>query len=203
MSLHSQKGRLPTGRTLTLLIALVGLIGAVLWSSGYLPLRLREDGLYGGSGPGCDGTIERPKLYLPAVQKKRAGYFTVTRVLDGDTIEIERNGRKESIRLIGIDTDELEKDRVDPESYAWQATMFVFSLIEPDPQVKLEFDREREDKYERTLAYVYLPDGRMLNKEVIANGWAKTLTIEPNSRHAKDFAAAEAHARQARIGRWK
>jgi micrococcal nuclease len=203
MSLHSQKGRLPTGRTLTLLIALVGLIGAILWSSGYLPLRLREDGLYGGSGPACDGTIERPKLYLPTVERKRTGYFTVRRVVDGDTIEIERNGRKESIRLIGIDTDELGKDRIDPESYGWQATMFVFGLLEPDPQVKLEFDKEREDKYGRTLAYVYLPDGSMLNKEVIANGWAKTLTIEPNSRHANSFAAAETQAREGRIGRWK
>jgi micrococcal nuclease len=203
MSLHSQKGRLPTGRTISLLIALVGLIAAILWSSGYLPLRLREDGLYGGSGPTCDGTIERPKLYLPAVQKKRAGYVAVTRVLDGDTIEVERNGKKESIRLIGIDTDELEKDRVDPESYAWQATTFAFGLLEPDPQVKLEFDKEREDKYDRTLAYAYLPDGRMLNKEVIANGWARTLSIAPNTRHAKDFAELEAKAREAGIGRWK
>jgi micrococcal nuclease len=205
MSLHSQKGRLPTGRTISLLIALVGLIAAVLWSSGYLPLRLREDGLYGGSGPAsaCGSTIERPKLYLPAVEKKRSGYVAVTRVIDGDTIDIERNGKTERIRLIGIDTDELDDDRVDPDSAGWQATMFVFDLLEPDPQVKLEFDKEREDKYERTLAYAYLPDGRMLNKEVIANGWAKTLSIAPNTKHAKDFAELDAKAREARIGRWK
>ena len=203
MSLRSQKGRLPTGRTISLMVALAALIGAVLYSSGYLPVRWQSDGLYGGSGPTCGSTVERPKLYLPAVEKPRAGYFAVTRVVDGDTIEIERNGKKESIRLIGIDTDELDKDRIDPESYAWQATMFVFDLLKPDPQVKLEFDKEREDKYERTLAYAYLPNGRMLNKEVIANGWAKTLTISPNTKHAKDFATLEAQAREARIGRWK
>lgn len=206
MSLHSQKGRLPTGRTFALFLALVGVIGAALWAGGYLPLRLRSDGIYGGNAPACaapDTTIDRPKLYLPAVSAKRAGHVQVLRVVDGDTLEVQRDGKKEKVRLIGIDCDELGNDRIEPEGHGWHETMFVFSLLEPDPQVRLLYDKERLDKYDRTLAYVYLPDGRMLNEAILKAGWARTLSIPPNNRHAKEFAQLEVDARQAGLGRWQ
>lgn len=208
MSLHSQKGRLPTARTIALLLALVGLVGAILWSSGYLPIRLRRDGIYGGCAPAnsqqpIDTTIERPKLYLPSLSKRRAGYVAVVRVIDGDTLEIQRETGREKVRLIGIDTDEIGNDRVDPAGAGWQATMFVFNLLEPDPQVRLEYDTERKDKYERTLAYAHLPDGRMLNEVILKSGWAKVMRIPPNTKHADEFKALEVKARSAGLGRWK
>jgi micrococcal nuclease len=207
MAVSSQKGVLSTGRTAALMIALVLLIGAMLWASGYLPFRLRDDGIYAGSGntpapaPAAT-TIERPRLYLPAPGKKKAGYYAVTRVIDGDTIEIER-GKGEPIRLIGIDTPEVGRDTVEPDSPGWQAAMFVFKLLEQDPQVKLKYDKEREDKYGRTLAYVYLPDGRMLNEVLLKEGWAETMRIAPNTRHADEFKRLESEAKAARKGRWK
>ena len=188
------------------MIALVGLIGAVLWASGYLPFRLKDDGIYAGNGVSANAPaetgIDRPRLYLPA-PKKKSGYYAVTRVIDGDTIEIDRNGKKESIRLIGIDCDEVGRDKIDPDSTGWRATMFVFDLLEGDPQVKLKYDAEREDKYGRTLAYVYLSDGRMLNEVIMKEGWAKTLRIPPNTKHAEDFKEQQAQAKAARKGIWQ
>ncbi len=205
MAVSSQKGVLPTGRTAALMIALVALIGALLWAGGYLPFRLRDDGIYAGSAnthAPAAATIERPRLYLPAPGKKKPGHYAVTQVIDGDTIEIER-GKGERIRLIGIDTPELGRDTVQPDGPGWQATMFVFKLLEQDPQVKLKYDEVREDKYGRTLAYVYLPDGRMLNEVLLQEGWAETMRIAPNTRHADEFKRLESEAKAARKGRWK
>ncbi|MCB9933117.1 MAG: thermonuclease family protein [Planctomycetes bacterium] len=205
MSRTNQSGRISTGRTAALMVALVALIGVVLWSSGYLPFRLRDDGIYAGNAPtpaAGSTTIERPRLYLPAPDKKKAGYYAVTEVIDGDTIEIDR-GKGERIRLIGIDTAELGREQVDPDSDGWRATMFLFKLLEQDPQVKLKYDAEREDKYGRTLAYVYLPDGRMLNELLLKEGWAETMRIPPNTRHADEFKQLETEAKASRVGRWR
>ncbi|MCB9896286.1 MAG: thermonuclease family protein [Planctomycetes bacterium] len=206
MARANQRGRLHTGRTAALMIALVLLIGAVLWASGYLPFRLRDDGIYAGNGttPAAGSTtIDRPRLYLPKPERKKSGYYPVTQVIDGDTIEIERNGKKERVRLIGVDCDEVPHEKVDPDSTGWRATMFVFELLEKDPRVKLEYDCEREDKYGRTLAYVYLPDERMLNELLMKEGWARVMRIPPNTRHAQDFAALETEARSGNKGIWR
>lgn len=190
------------------MVALVAVIGVTLWYSGFLPFRLRPDGIYGGTGntpiDSCGGAtlIDRPRLYLPEPAKKRRGYFRVTRVVDGDTLEIERNGKPERIRLIGIDTDEIGREQVDPDSSGWRASMFVYQLLEKDPQVKLKYDKEREDKYERTLAYVYLPDERMLNEVLLKEGWARVMRIPPNTAHAENFAKLQDNAERYQLGRW-
>jgi len=204
MNRQFRKGRLHTGRTAVLMVVAVALLGTVMFYSGVLPFRLRPDGIYGGNGAGAQSCgsalIDRPPLYLPKPDRKRSGYRIVTRVIDGDTIEVEKG---ESIRLIGVDCHEVGRDKIDPEGLGWQTTMWVFHQLEPDAQVRLRYDKEREDKYGRTLAYVYLPDGRMLNEELLKEGWAKTMRIAPNTRHADEFTELQAQARDARKRRWQ
>lgn len=145
------------------------------------------------SSPSVDerpaGLIDRPWLTLDPPDKLQDGHVAVIRVIDGDTLKVRRRGKDLSVRLIGIDTPEVGRHRVNPGSDGWRATMFVYGLLEDNPQVRLEFDREREDKYGRTLAYVYLPDGRMLNRLLLEEGRAETMRIPPNTRHADEFAA--------------
>jgi micrococcal nuclease len=179
-------------------------LGFWLWHSGLPPFRLRQDGIYatgnGARGPApSPALVDRPRLELPAPARVMPGYVRVTRVVDGDTIIV---GDKERVRLIGIDTDEVPEDRVDPNSPGWRAALFVQDILRPDPQVKLQYDKERKDKYERTLAYVMLTDGRMLNEIIIKEGWARTIKIEPNTRYAGRFAELELEARDAGLGRW-
>lgn len=203
---QSRLGKINTPLAFVLVITLTAGVGWWLWHSGLPPFRLRPDGIYAtgngardssGQSPGV-ATIERPYLDLPA-PKAKSGYVRVTRVVDGDTIIV---GDKERVRLIGIDTDEVPEDRVDPNSPGWRAALFVHETLKPDPQVKLQFDKERKDKYDRTLAYAMLTDGRMLNEVIIKEGWAKTMKIEPNTRYAGRFAELELEARDAGLGRW-
>jgi micrococcal nuclease len=135
----------------------------------------------------------------------------VAYVYDGDTIKLD-NG--ERVRLIGIDTPEthanakLSKDvkrrRINREAQlamGQEAAKFTRALVE-GKEVRLEFDVEPKDRYQRTLAYVYLTDGTFVNEKIIREGYAYPLTIPPNVRHAHQFKQWFDEARENKRGLW-
>ena len=117
----------------------------------------------------------------------------VTQVVDGDTFRLVTG---ETVRLIGIDAPETEysyKDQrekrersLDYYERARRATQFLKELVE-GKRVRLEFDLEKRDKYGRLLAYVYLPDGTFVNAEILKEGHARPMNIEPNVQYADLF----------------
>ncbi len=66
----------------------------------------------------------------------------------------------------------------------------------------LEFDVQRHDRFGRTLAYVWLTDGRLFNLLILREGYAQVLTIPPNIRYASLFVACQREARENRRGLW-
>ena len=155
----------------------------------------------------------RSKFKFPFAFGKKCDYnnVLVTRVIDGDTIEIQ--GR-ERIRLIGIDTPEtwfgpkLERDsrRTGKDQrtiikMGEKAARFTKSLAE-GKRVKLEFDVEKKDRYGRSLAYVYLPDGKMLNAEILKEGYGQVYTFQPNVKYVDLFLKLQREARENKRGLW-
>jgi micrococcal nuclease len=124
-------------------------------------------------------------------------------VVDGDTIDVAISGHRERVRLIGIDTPETKKPDTPVQCYGPEATNFTTSLLPTDTALYLERDIVARDDYGRMLAYVYLAtDGTFVNLMIIRQGFARPLTIAPNSAHADEF-VAEAHAAEAHdIGLW-
>jgi endonuclease YncB( thermonuclease family) len=122
---------------------------------------------------------------------------TVTRVVDGDTIIVSGVG---SVRLIGVDTPETVDPRKPVQYFSAEASAFTRSLA-LGQAVRLEYDHQRTDNYGRTLAYVYLPDGSMLNAETIKRGYGHAYTVFP-FRHLEQFRVYERTARDARLGLW-
>ena len=113
--------------------------------------------------------------------------YTVGRVVDGDTFIIMYRGQQTKVRLIGVDTPEAYNYKnVREEPGGKEASAYTRSLIE-GKQVTLEFDHVMYDKYSRLLAYVYLPDGRMLNALLVEKGYAEPARYEPNVRYADYF----------------
>ena len=135
----------------------------------------------------------------------------VTRVIDGDTIKLADGER---VRLIGIDTPEarynqkLERDRKREKKDAetiirmgQKASAFTKTLVE-GKRVKLEFDVEKYDRYDRLLAYVYLPNGTMLNAELVKEGYAQVYTFPPNVKYVDLFVRLQEEARENNRGLW-
>jgi micrococcal nuclease len=125
---------------------------------------------------------------------------TVTRVVDGDTVEVSMGGGTEDVRYIGIDTPESVAPGQPVECFGVRAGRVNAKLVDGE-QVRLVFDSERRDQYGRLLAYVYLGD-ELVNAELVRRGLARTLTIPPNTDHADQFAHLARAAGNAGRGLW-
>ena len=131
----------------------------------------------------------------------------VTRVVDGDTIEVELpGGDREDVRYIGIDTPETVKPGT-PVQCGGPKAHEVNDRLVYGKTVTLRFDAERRDVYDRLLAYVYLPGGRggrplFVNAELARRGLARTLTIPPNDSFAPLFARLAGRAGVRGRGLW-
>jgi micrococcal nuclease len=124
----------------------------------------------------------------------------VTRVVDGDTVEVLIGGREEDVRYIGVDTPETVKPGTPIQCFGRQASAFNHRLVE-GRTVRIAFDRERRDVYGRLLGYVYL-SGEFVNAELVRRGFARTLTIAPNDTFAPFFARLQSRAGRAGLGLW-
>lgn len=129
-----------------------------------------------------------------------SAWAQVTRVVDGDTIEVRLGGAVEDVRYIGVDTPETVKPGSPVECFGPQASDFNHRLVEGE-RVRLVFGAERRDVYGRLLSYVYLGP-RFVNAELLRRGFARTLTIAPNDRFAERFKRLEIAAGRAGRGLW-
>ncbi|HSH61224.1 MAG TPA: thermonuclease family protein, partial [Acidimicrobiales bacterium] len=140
----------------------------------------------------------------PPAQPAEAGAATVTRVIDGDTIQVRVGSEDEKIRLIGIDTPETHGPGGLRECFGAEATRRAQALLPAGTKVRLVRDVEPRDRYDRLLAYVYrIADGLFVNLTLAAEGYAATLTYPPNVAHAKEFDAASRAARLSDRGLWR
>ncbi|MBI3459168.1 thermonuclease family protein [Candidatus Azambacteria bacterium] len=123
--------------------------------------------------------------------------FLVTRVIDGDTIEIE-NGSK--IRYIGINTPETVDPRKPVECFGEQASLYNQELV-LNKQVRLEKDISETDRYGRLLRYVYVGDD-FINLKLVQRGFALSSSYPPDLKYQVKFRQAERAARQEKRGLW-
>lgn len=147
-------------------------------------------------------------LYVvPAVQaqtdadlEQYGTVVAVTRVVDGDTIEVSPAVQgTEDVRLIGVDTPEVFFG-VEPGGP--EASAFTKEQLQEGDQVALEFDEDTLDDNGRALAYVYLPGGELFNETLVREGYAEVLAVSPNVRYEDRFLAAEEQARAEGLGIW-
>ena len=132
-------------------------------------------------------------LFLPG----RANALDVQflHIIDGDSLVVESRGDSMEIRLIGVDAPEYRQE------YSIKAKVFSLKFCH-GKKIRLEFDREKKDRYGRTLAYVYA-DGKMLNEAIVRAGLALAVRIKPNLKYSHRFNAAEKQAKEAKNGFWK
>jgi micrococcal nuclease len=165
------------------------LIGSLLLAALLASALLRAGD--GGNGADRSSPVE-PEGHTAEAQ--------VTRVIDGDTIEVRISGGEDEVRYIGIDTPETVKPGTPIQCFGPQASAVNHRLVE-GRRGRLVFDRERRDVYGRLLAYVYV-DGRFVNAYLVRRGYARTLTIPPNVAHAALFDRLAGNAGREGRGLW-
>jgi micrococcal nuclease len=133
-----------------------------------------------------------------AERGKSADTVAVRIVNDGDTVSAVVSGYFEKIRLIGIDAPEIGQGPWGEIAKRHLTEMIISSSW----RVTIEYDLEKRDKYGRLLAYLCTKDGRMVNREMLREGYAVIFTLPPNMKYAAEFVAAERYARKRKIGIW-
>jgi micrococcal nuclease len=125
----------------------------------------------------------------------------IERVVDGDTLEILLNGKKEKLRLIGVDTPETKKPNTPIMFYGEEAAQYTKKRLEKKT-VELEWDVDRKDQYDRLLAYVWI-EGELFNRTLVSEGYARIATFPPNVKYVDKFKKDQEDARQKQKGLWK
>ncbi len=128
--------------------------------------------------------------------------YKVVSVIDGDTIQVEFDNEIENIRLLGIDTPEVASPYTEEECFGQEAKEYLKQLLD-GKEVYLIPDKQSsdQDKYDRLLRYVFLPDGLFVDAELIKNGYAYNYIYEP-FEFMKYFDFLEKEAREDARGLW-
>jgi micrococcal nuclease len=132
---------------------------------------------------------------------KGAAAAKVQRVVDGDTFVATVNGRRERVRIIGVDTPESVDPNRPDEPFGEEASNFAKHYLTGET-VRMAGDVEPRDRYGRMLAYVWLADGTFWNALLAAEGYAQQLTIPPNVTYAALFRRLVGEARREDRGLW-
>lgn len=135
----------------------------------------------------------------------------VTRVVDGDTIQVKLGNKTEKIRMIGVNTPETHHPTKGAEPYGKEAAAFTIKRL-TGKTVWLQTDIGERDRYERLLAYVWMrkpqtsnpleAEKSMFNAELMAKGYAQVMTIPPNVKYADLFIRLQREARENNRGLW-
>ncbi|MEK7473339.1 MAG: thermonuclease family protein [Patescibacteria group bacterium] len=129
--------------------------------------------------------------------------FLVTHVVDGDTFDVDMNGKTERLRMIGVDTPETVDPRKPVQCFGKEASAKTKELL-TGKRVTLEADPSQgeRDKYDRLLRYAFLPDGRNLALVLIQEGYAHEYTYNTPYKYQQMFKDAERAAREGKKGLW-
>jgi micrococcal nuclease len=130
-------------------------------------------------------------------------YYYVLKVVDGDTIKINIDGKTETIRLIGMDTPETVDPRKPVQCFGKEASDKGKELLSGQ-KVRIETDPTQgdRDRYNRLLAYVYRDDGLFYNKYMIENGYAYEYTYNTPYEYQTEFKKAQDYAMNNNLGLW-
>ena len=162
----------------------------------------------------ADRSLIHPRLSPPETKitarsdwdKYNQKEFTVVKVVDGDTLDIDiPDGRFKTtrIRLLGVDTPETAKSPKGEMYYGPEASQFTKDTVLGKRIIVIMNETSKpRDKYGRLLAYIKLPDGRILNEELISNGFAYADTRFKHPDYEK-YIELEDMARKEKRGLWK
>lgn len=185
------------------------LIGVVLIIGGLVVGKFYE--FFAQKTPPTQKTSVQKILVTPTVKaqvtsvlgEKSYQEARVIKVADGDTIHVQIEDKKETVRLIGVDTSETVDPRKKVQCFGKEASNFTKGML-AGKRVFLENDVTQgdKDKYQRLLRYVFLPDGTNFNKLVIQQGYAYEYTYDAPYQYQAEFKQAQKEAQDNNRGLW-
>ncbi|WP_235887962.1 thermonuclease family protein [Neobacillus paridis] len=125
------------------------------------------------------------------------------KVIDGDTISVLYKGKKETVRLLLVDTPETHHPKLGEQPYGKKAYAYTKKLLN-SKYVYLEKDYSNRDKYGRLLMYVYTEKGESVQEKLVKNGLARVAYVyPPDIKYADSYYKAQSIAIKKHLNIWK
>ena len=115
---------------------------------------------------------------------------SLKKCIDGDTVVFKVNKKNVKVRFLAIDTPEISKNA---QAYGQEAKDFTCSKLTNAKTIELEYEKNKYDKYGRTLAWVFY-DNKLLQKELVRNGYAKVTYLYDDYKYTSKLKTAEKYA---------
>ncbi len=142
-------------------------------------------------------------LLLPADAAKRY-QAKVLSAHDGDTVRVQVGSKELRIRLLGLDTPEIDQAPWGARARIALCTALGSVLCDfKNTKIRYEYDNLKQDKYGRELAYIYNAKGELVNELLLKSGYAVVFILEPNTRYATRLKDAEVYARKHNLAIWQ
>ncbi|WP_433713735.1 thermonuclease family protein [Nocardia sp. CA-084685] len=156
-----------------------------------------------GQAPGVGSASPAAAAPSPIpVPADAEGPFPVSRVVDGDTVSIQKDGKQVKVRMVGLDTPETWDPHKAAQCFGVEASNHAKQVLTgKQVLVKPDSSQDSTDKYGRLLAYVWV-DGALFNLDQIAQGFGHAYTYQTPYQYQREFRAAERHARDNQLGLW-
>lgn len=185
-------------KTVTTLATLV--TAAVVLFGSYISQDTKVPASTGGQGSAFPDSI----IQIQREGIAPFGYINanVTKVTDGDTFRIKYANKEYKVRMLDIDTPESVKAGVEPQSYSKEASELTKTTL-TGKKVKLVFEKDTKDQYDRLLAHVILGDNTYYNAFMVQNGYAICVFYSPNTMLRSYFNNLQNEAIANKKGFWK
>ena len=123
--------------------------------------------------------------------------------VDGDTIKVLLDNKKYTIRMLAVDTPESVHPTKGVEYYGKEASDYTCNLVKNAKKLEIEYDEDSDktDKYDRLLVWVFV-DGKLLQKELISNGYAKVAYLYGDYKYTSELETAQELVSAKNIGIW-
>jgi len=152
---------------------------------------------------GSVSTTSAQEMPIGSNEEASGATYPVVKVVDGDTVTVDINGKHETIRLIGIDTPESVDPRKPVECFGKEASGKAHEILD-GYTVRLVSDptQGERDKYGRLLRYLFRNDGLFFNRQMVEEGYAHEYTYATPYQYQDDFRNAQERAKALAIGLW-
>lgn len=124
-------------------------------------------------------------------------------VVDGDTAKFKIDGKKSTVRFLGINTKETVDPEIGEEAWGKEASDFTKDKLRNAKKIQIEFDSsaDKKDKYDRYLAWIWIDDV-LLQNLLVENGLAETYMLQNNYKYAGMLQESQESAKDNKLGIW-
>ena len=128
---------------------------------------------------------------------------TLDSCIDGDTARFVIKDEVKTVRFLSINTPEIAHDDIVGEPFGEEASIFTCNLLTNASVIKLQYDSksDKEDKYGRVLAWVFVDD-ELLQEKLVSEGLAEVKYVYKDYKYSSQLKDIELEAKKNELGIW-